>query len=187
MKPQLDAFALESNKRCDEWYGPDNNKAPDSFNKKWGCRKMLWMNQPFSVMWSVSLKMKEDQSHAVLTTPDWKCTRWYSNLQQMEVASALIPEGFSIFEFRGQPCKETRWGVKFWLICGHDPKFEWHQLQASSLSKAQKRKMRKRRAAKKWAEPQLQEYSSDHESDSTDKTINARRALKESEYGGIRQ
>ena len=152
VQPKLDAFALKDNARCSRFWGPNSPEVKDAFAVKWDANQLMWANPPFSMLQAVLDKVRRDEGHLVLCAPSWEDKYWYKSLEDMSVATAKVEAGQPIFLFRGQDIGSTRWPVVFVLLCGHRRRCSWDEMVWRSLSRAQKRKSRRRRVWQRFQE-----------------------------------
>ena len=151
MNPAIDAFALRGNLQVQDYWGPDS-EVSDAFGVSWEASRcgLLWANPPFSELSRVLCKARADVAHIIFCAPEWSSQNWFSELQSMAVKIVRVESGNPVFTFLGQTVGNTKWGVDFALLCGHELKCSWYQMWWMSLSRAQKRKERRRRTREKW-------------------------------------
>ena len=104
------------------------------------------MNPPFSIMARVIEKLKADAGHAILTMPAWHDQQWYKDAQELIKFKIIYPRGSNVFRDVNHNVLATMWDTEVCLICGHSPQCT---VLHHHLSKARKRKDRRRRTQEK--------------------------------------
>ena len=116
VNPELDLFALQYNKRCHRFYGPDSDEITDAMKTSWH-GQMVWANPPFSMMGKVVSKMISDNAHGILIVPAWETTDWYPKALKIVVRRMIFPAGKQLFKLRGKSVEPLRWDVNAARVC----------------------------------------------------------------------
>ena len=122
VKPELDAFASFSNRRCEKWWGPGSPHGEDAFSQSWS-NQVLWLNPPFDLLGRVLEKIIADRAHGILVLPDWPRRRYLPKAQDLCMHFIQYPRGFKFFEREGwRRARGLKWPVSVMFVCGHLPR-----------------------------------------------------------------
>ena len=122
----IDRFAGEHNaqlKRYNSLYYDPNTEAIDCLAQNNWRSEQNYCAPPFWMIPRVIEKVIQQRATATLIAPLWTGQRWFQKLKQLAVYPPLIlPNNRQTFlkwgSRRPEPCKNRRWRIGVWKICG---------------------------------------------------------------------
>ena len=147
-KPEIDAFADAELHVLEHWWGPGSSSHQDAFSTSWGTGALLWMNPPYSLLYSVIPKLIQDEGRAILLVPHWPSELWLHFIMEYVVKRYFYPAGRRIFQDTGP----TRWPVwALWAECFDKcNKFTLgHPLEMKNVTE-EPSKLRTKAATRRW-------------------------------------
>lgn len=114
VKPEVDVFASEANRRCARYW----DRTINAFNQVWS-HLTLWMNPPFEAIAEVVEKLIDDGGRGLLLVPIWESEEWWQSLETVTLDWWDLPRDCPIFQDEaGRILPQPKWGTRVCVVDG---------------------------------------------------------------------